>query len=44
MKHDQFYPEFTFIGSTTMDFDEKPTDYDGDCVCNNMCISRCPTA
>jgi hypothetical protein len=35
-QYDQFYPEFTFIGSTTMDFDEKPTDYDGDCVCNNM--------
>jgi hypothetical protein len=43
-QYDQFYPEFTFIGSTTMDFDEKPTDYDGDCVCNNMCnfkVSDC---
>jgi hypothetical protein len=27
-----------------MDFDEKPTDYDDDCVCNNMCnfkVSDC---
>jgi hypothetical protein len=41
---DQFYPEFTFIGSTTNGLRRKPTDYD-DCVCNNMCnFKDCPTA
>jgi hypothetical protein len=38
-QYDQFYP---VIGSTTMDFDEKPTDYDGDCVCMcNFKVSDC---
>jgi hypothetical protein len=34
-QYERFYPGFAFIGSTTMDFDEKLNDKK--CVCNNMC-------
>jgi hypothetical protein len=37
-QYERFYPEFAFIGSTTMDFDTVLTDDDKkECVCNNMC-------
>ena len=36
-QYEETYPDFEFIGPTTIDFDEKPEDMNGNCVEEELC-------